>query len=104
MYLQDHQNENPGGNPAEVADRRFEEDYLRPLGKGARFVRLESASKLKFPGNADAPGAEMHKRAGCCKALIEKTAGALNDDVVTLMLLAVQTSNLELSVKMAVNR
>ena len=46
----------------------------------------------------------MHKPDGCCKKLIEETAGALNDDVVTLMLVAVQRSNLELSVKLAVKR
>jgi hypothetical protein len=46
----------------------------------------------------------MHKPDGCCKNLIEATAGALNDDVVTLMLVAVQRSNLELSVKLAVER
>jgi hypothetical protein len=46
----------------------------------------------------------MHKLDGRCDSLIEKTAGALNDDVVALMLLAVQRSNLELSVKLAVMR
>lgn len=48
--------------------------------------------------------AEMHKLDGRCDSLIEITAGALNDDVVALMLLAVQRSNLELSVKLAVKR
>ncbi|KAJ3507126.1 hypothetical protein NLJ89_g6477 [Agrocybe chaxingu] len=86
MHLQDHQNENLGGNPADEADRRFEEDYLRPLGEGARFVRVE----------------KMHKANARCDELVEKTAEALNHDVVTLMLLAVQRSNLELSVKLAV--
>ena len=45
MHLQDHPNENPDGNAADhaaVADRRFKDDYLRPLGEGARFVRVES--------------------------------------------------------------
>ena len=46
----------------------------------------------------------MHKLDGRCDSLIEITAGALNDDVVALMLLAVQRSNLELSVKLAVKR
>jgi hypothetical protein len=46
----------------------------------------------------------MHKEDGSCKGLIEETAGALNNDVVTLMLLAVQRSNLELSVSIAVKR
>ena len=39
-----------------------------------------------------------------CDTLIEKTAAALNDDVVVLMLLAVQRDNLELSVKTALSR
>jgi hypothetical protein len=45
---------------------------------------------------------EMHKLNAWCNNLIEETAGALNNDVVTLMLLAMQRSNLELSVKLAV--
>jgi hypothetical protein len=48
------------------------------------------------------PLAGMHKADGCCKNLIEETVGALNHDVVALMLVAVQRSNLELSVKLAV--
>ena len=36
--------------------------------------------------------------------LVEQTAGALNEDVVALMLLAVQRGNLELSVKTALSR
>ena len=40
-----------------------------------------------------------------CDNLIEKTAATLDDDIVALMLLAVQRSNLEeLSVKVALNR
>ena len=46
----------------------------------------------------------MHRQGGRCGDLIEKTAAALNDDVVELMLLAVQRENLELSVKVALNR
>lgn len=88
MHLEDHPNENTDSNSADVGDKRFEEDYRRPLGEGARFVRLE----------------KMHKTDGRCDKLIEETAGALNDDVVTLMLLAVQRSNVELSVKLAVTR
>jgi hypothetical protein len=38
-----------------------------------------------------------------CEDLIAKTAMALNEDVVTLMLIAVQRGNLELSVKRALN-
>ena len=39
-----------------------------------------------------------------CDDLIEKTAAALNEDIVALMLLAVQRDNLLLSVKAALNR
>jgi hypothetical protein len=48
--------------------------------------------------------AGMHRQNMSCNKLIEKTAAALNKDVVTLMLLAVQRGNLELSVKMALMR
>ena len=46
----------------------------------------------------------MHKKDSRCNNLIEKTAEVLNDDVVVLMLLAVQRGNLELSVETALNR
>ena len=39
-----------------------------------------------------------------CDGLVEKTAAALNEDAVALMLLAVQRDNLELSVKTALSR
>jgi hypothetical protein len=45
----------------------------------------------------------MHRESMCCEGLIEKTATALNEDVLTLMLIAVQRGNLELSVKRALN-
>ena len=48
MHLEDHPNENSGGNIADVADRRFQDDYLRPLGVGARFVRVESVFRAKY--------------------------------------------------------
>ena len=47
---------------------------------------------------------EMHTKDRRCDDLIEKTAVALNEDVVMLMLLAVQKGNLEISVKVALNR
>ena len=42
----------------------------------------------------------MHIPGSHCGDLIEKTAAALNDDAVILMLLAVQRNNVELSVKL----
>ena len=43
----------------------------------------------------------MHVKGGQCGELVEKTAEALNDDAIMLMLLAVQRDNVELSVKTA---
>jgi len=43
----------------------------------------------------------MHVNGSHCGDLVEKTAAALNDDAVMLMLLAVQRNNVELSVKYA---
>ena len=45
----------------------------------------------------------MHQSNARCSDLIEKTATALDKDIVALMLLAVQRDNLELSVKVALN-
>jgi len=46
----------------------------------------------------------MHVKGGQCGELVEKTAAALNEDVVMLMLLSVQKGNVELSVKTAWQR
>jgi hypothetical protein len=46
----------------------------------------------------------MHVKDGQCGELVEKTAAALNDDAVMLMLLAVQRGDVELSIKMAWRR
>jgi len=48
--------------------------------------------------------AEMQRHGQRCPGLIEMTANALSDDVVALMLVAVQRGNLELSMKQAVRR
>ena len=45
---------------------------------------------------------EMQKPGQRCAGLIEITANALSDSAVTLMLVAVQRDNLELSVKQAI--
>ena len=47
---------------------------------------------------------EMHVQNTRCNDLIEKTAAVLNEDIVALMLLAVQRDNLQLSVKTALTR
>ena len=46
----------------------------------------------------------MHMKDRRCDSLVEKTAAALNEDTVILMLLAVQRGSLELSVKTALSR
>jgi len=88
MHLVDYPNDYPDSDVSEVAEKQFQEYYLHPLGDDVRFVRLE----------------KMYMQNSCCDDLIEKTAVVLNDDVVTLMLLAVQRGNLELSVKLALDR
>ena len=46
--------------------------------------------------------AEMQKHGQQCAGLIEMTANALSVDAVSLMLVAVQKDNLELSIKQAI--
>ncbi|KAF7344040.1 hypothetical protein MVEN_01693500 [Mycena venus] len=67
-------------------ERIFEKEFLGKFDEKPRFVRLESM---------DQPG----KR---CDNLIETTMVALNDEIVTLMLLAVQRQNLQFSVRTGV--
>ncbi|KAH8989349.1 hypothetical protein EDB86DRAFT_3197490, partial [Lactarius hatsudake] len=71
----------PDDNVLDVEDNQFQEHYLRPLGDDITFVRLE----------------KMHMQNMRCDKLIETTAAALNDDIVGLMLLAVQRGNVKLS-------
>jgi hypothetical protein len=47
---------------------------------------------------------EMNKPETRCHSLLEETVGALNEDVVALMLLAVQKRDLDLSISTAVKR
>ena len=50
MHLQDHPKEGLGDNAASVADSQFKNNYLHPLGEGARFVQLESGFRAKCLG------------------------------------------------------
>ncbi|KAH9011139.1 hypothetical protein EDB84DRAFT_1279271 [Lactarius hengduanensis] len=86
----------PDDDVLDVAEKRFREHYVSPLGDDVRFVRLEGKLRGKYQ--------KMHKQSLGCDKLIEMTAAALNDDIVGLMLLAVQRGNLELSVKRALKR
>ena len=45
MHLEDYGN--PEDNVSDAAERLFKEHYLRHLGDGARFVRLESSFRVK---------------------------------------------------------
>ncbi|KAN0131251.1 hypothetical protein V8E53_010955 [Lactarius tabidus] len=86
--MSDDPNQNSDSNVSQVVEERFQEHYLRPLGDDIKYVRLE----------------KMHRKDSHCDSLVETTAAALNEETVALMLLAVQRSNLDLSVKTALRR
>ncbi|KAN0134552.1 hypothetical protein V8E53_007698 [Lactarius tabidus] len=88
MQVLDYPDEYPDGNVTEAAGKLFREHYLNPLGYDVKYVQLQ----------------KMHKQRGHCGDLLEKTATALDKDTVALMLLAVQRGNLELNVKVALNK
>ena len=93
------------GEVSEEAEKQFQEHYLRPLGEKARYVRLErKVQPICRACMLITCLAEMHMKDSRCNGLIEETAAALSDDVVALMLLAVQRGNIELCVKIALNR
>ena len=107
INLSDYPSDYPGSSVSEAAKRQFEEHYLHPLGDDVRYVQLQSGFRIKCQGYKLTPQCcltEMHKQNSHCNDLIEMTAAALNEDAVALMLLAVQNGNLELSVKVALNR
>jgi len=85
MDVLDDPDKYPDRSVSEVAEERFYKHYLLPLGENVGYVQLE----------------KMHKTGGHCIELIEKTAIALNQDAITLMLLSLQKDNVELSVKTA---
>ena len=47
MHLFDYPNEYPDSDVSEVAEKRFQECYLHPLGNDIRFVRLKSGFRFK---------------------------------------------------------
>ena len=65
--------------------------------------RVRFWKKIKL-SRADILCAGMHESGRRCTKLLEKTAAALNINVVNVMLLAVQRENLELSINLAVTR
>jgi hypothetical protein len=104
MHMSDFPNEYPNSNVSEAAESQFQEHYLRPLGNDAIFVRLESGFRVICLDCMLMSFGEMHMQKRRCDDLIEKTAAALNQDIIALMLLAVQRDNLQLSAKTALNR
>ena len=50
MHLVDYPNEYPDSNVSEVAEKLFQEHYLRPLGDDVRFVQLQSGFRVKWQG------------------------------------------------------
>jgi hypothetical protein len=90
---------------AKESERIFQEHYLKVLGANPPFVRLES--KVREGSSvfiADGSSAGMHEAGKRCTELLEVTARALDDGVVAVMLLAVQTGNLELGINSGVRR
>ena len=87
------------------AERVFQEQYLGKLGEMCHFVRLESkVLEGSWASGANILCTGMHKAGEHCTELLEKTANALSDNVVGVMLLAVQKGNLELSINRAVTK
>ena len=104
MDVLDDPDKYDGRNESEEAEKRFQEYYLQPLGDNVNYVRLSSEFGVIFQDYRLIFFEEMNSKDSRCDELIERTAAALNEDVVALMLLAVQKSNLELSVRTALNR
>ena len=46
MHLLDYPNEYPGSSVSEAAEKIFQEQYLNPIGDGARYVRLGSGFRI----------------------------------------------------------
>jgi hypothetical protein len=106
MNVADYPSEYSGNNVSEleVAERLFQEHYLRPLGDNVRYVRLESGFGFICQGFMLMFFEEMHIKDSYCDDLLETTAASLNEGAVALMLLATQKDNVELGVKTALNR
>ena len=105
IQIQD-QHRDPSILDAEV-ERVFNKHYLAGLTGPSPLIRLESED---FDDHRDMyytklSPAEMHKPSQQCNELVEITANALSDIVVSLMLLTIQRyHNLELSINYAIRR
>ena len=47
MHLSDYPNRYPDSNVSEVAEKLFEEHYMRPLGNDVTFVNFKSGYRVK---------------------------------------------------------
>ena len=104
MDVSDYPDKYSDRSVSEVANEQFQEHYLHPLGDVAVYVQLESEWQVIARVICWYSLEEMHINGSHCGDLIEKTAAALNEDAVMLMLVAVQRNNVELSVKLAWRR
>jgi hypothetical protein len=50
MDVWDDPDKDPDINVAQVAEKRFQDHYLRPLGDDVRYVRLESEFRVRCEG------------------------------------------------------
>ena len=50
MDVSDDPDKYPDGDVSQVAEKRFQEYYLRPLGDDVRYVQLESAFRVRREG------------------------------------------------------
>ena len=74
MDVLDYPNEYPDGNVSEVAEKRFQEHYLYPLGDNIGYVLLESGFRLKLmPGlRADVAPQKCTCKIGAATILLRK--------------------------------
>jgi hypothetical protein len=102
----DDEGRDPGTNLNEEVEGRFREHYQAGLGGSPLFVRLESKDSSLSTNvyRANHCPAGMDKPGQKCTALIEMTADALSRNVVSLILVAVQRNNLELSINQALTK
>jgi hypothetical protein len=86
-------------------ERVFNQEYLANLKGAPPYIRLESEVSMTVETYyTDFSHAEMHKDGAHCNPLIELTSNALSGSAVSLMLLAVQKCNLNLSIDQAIRK
>jgi hypothetical protein len=53
MDVLDDPDKYPDGNVAQIAEKRFQDHYLGPLGDSVGYVRLESEFRMSCEGHTD---------------------------------------------------